>query len=388
MKNVLRELDKQSRAKVRELVQAKKDGTPLIEYNSTFIPEELIRAAGANTYFMCRGGEPEPTDAVLDYMLRFMNPLARSMAGYLELGLDPITPHSDLVVTAQTDCHIGRITELLEFKGVKVNKVGIPADWKKNIAFEYFVESLGKMVAAVEEITGKSVDQEKARENFAVSNRINELFRKINELRVGENSPIGFEDYIRLQHLSFSLGDPAVFAEKLEEIYEELKTAPGAYPEKAPRLLVVGRVFAIGDYVVPRLLDQFGGNVVAEFLDEGVRVTEKDVPLEGDLLENFARNRYLEKMPVTIFQPSWKERFAYIKKAVEDYRIDGVIFYQLEFDEIYDMEYTCISKWLGEMNVPLLKLETAYSYSREEMGPLATRIESFVESLKEEKKNG
>ncbi len=385
MKNVLRELDRQSRAKVRELVQEKKNGTPLIEYNSTFIPEEIIRAAGANTYFMCRGGEPEPTDAVLDYMLRFMNPLARSMAGYVELGLDPITPHSDLVVTAQTDCHIGRITELLEFKGVKVNKVGIPADWKKDIAFNYFVESLGKMVKAVEEITGKPVDMEAAKKNFEVSNRINELFRKIDALRVGEKCPIGFEDYMRLQHLSFSLGEPETFADKLEEIYETLKTADSVYPANAPRLLLVGRVIAIGDYVVPRLLDQYGGAVVAQFLDEGVRVTEKDVDTEGDLVKNFAAARYLDKMPVTIFQPSWKERFAYIKKAIEEYKIDGVVFYQLEFDEIYDMEYTCISKWLAEMNVPLLKLETAYSYSREEMGPLTTRIESFVESLKEEK---
>lgn len=385
MKNVLRELDRQSRAKVRELVQEKKSGTPLIEYNSTFIPEEIIRAAGANTYFMCRSGEPEPTDAVLDYMLRFMNPLARSMAGYLELGLDPITPHSDLVVTAQTDCHIGRITELLEFKGVKVNKVGIPADWKKDIAFDYFVESLEKMVKSVEEITGKPVDRDAAKNNFEVSNRINQLFRKIDALRVGNNSPIGFEDYMRLQHLSFSLGDPELFAEKLEELYEELRTTAGVFPENAPRLLLVGRVIAIGDYVVPRLLDQYGGAVVAQFLDEGVRVTEKDVELEGDLVKNFAASRYLNKMPVTIFQPSWKERFAYIKKAIEDYKIDGVIFYQLEFDEIYDMEYTCISKWLAEMNVPLLKLETAYSYSREEMGPLTTRIESFVASLKEAK---
>ena len=385
LKTVLRDLEKQSKAKVKELVQEKKDGKALIEYNSTFIPEELIRAAGANTYYMCRGGEPEPTDAVLDYMLRFMNPLARSMAGFLELGLDPITPHSDLVVTAQTDCHIGRITELLEFKGVKINKVGIPADWKKDIAFDYYVESLRKMIEKVEEITGRPVDLKAAKENFAVSNRINELFRKIDALRVGEKTPIRFEDYIRLQHLSFSFGNPSEFAEKLEEIYEELKTAEPVFPEKAPRLLLLGRVIAIGDYVVPRLLDQYGGAVVAQFLDEGVRVSEKDVELDGDLVVNFARNRYLDKMPVTIFQPAWKERFEYIKKAIEDYHIDGVIFYQLEFDEIYDMEYTVISKWLGEMNVPLLKLETAYSYSREEMGPLATRIESFIESLKEGK---
>ena len=49
------------------------------------------------------------------------------------------------------------------------------------------------------------------------------------------------------------------------------------------------------------------------------------------------------------------------------------------------MEYTCVAKWLGEMDIPLLKLETAYSYSREEMGPLSNRVESFVENLKEGK---
>jgi len=385
MKNTIRELDKLSKERVRELVREKKNGTPLIEYNSTMLPQEIISAAGANTYFMCRGGEPEPTDAVLDYMLRFMNPLARSMAGYIQLGLDPIAPHSDLIVTAQTDCHIGRITELLEFKGLKVNKVGIPADWKKDVAFDYFVESLNKMVAMVEEVTGNKVDMEKAKANFALSNRINETFRKINELRKGPACPIGFEDYLRLQHLSFTVGDPAFFADKLDEIYEQLKTAAPVFPENAPRILAVGRVFAIGDYVVPRLFDQFGGAVVAEFMDEGIRVTEKDVELEGDPVYNFAKNRYLDKTPLSIFQPAWKERFEVIKKLIEEYKIDGVVFYQLEFDEIYDMEYTIISKWLAKMNIPLLKLETAYSYSREEMGPLTTRVESFVSTLKEGK---
>lgn len=385
MKTVLRELDKLSKARVKELVQEKKNGTALVEFNSTFVPEEMIRAAGANTYFMCRGGEPEPTDAVLDYMLRFMNPLAKSMMGYMELGLDPITPHSDLVVTAQTDCHVGRITELMEFKGIKVNKVGVPADWTKEVAFEYYVESLGKMVKAIEEITGKPVDMEAAKKNFEVTNKINALFRKINELRVGDNSPISFEDYIRLQHLSFSVGNPELFLKELEGIYETLKTAPGVYPEKAPRLLLGGRVIAIGDYVVPRLFDECGAAIVAEMLDEGIRVTEKDVALDGDLLRNFASNRYLEKTPITSFQPAWKARFAHIKELIEKHHIDGVVFYQLEFDEIYDMEYTCISKWLSEINVPLLKLETGYSYSREEMGPLTTRIESFVSNLKEGK---
>ena len=386
-KETIRELSRRSQERVRELVRAKREGTPLIEYNSTFIPEELIRAAGANTYFMCRGGEPEPTDAVLDYMLRFMNPLSRSMAGYMELGLDPITPNADLVAIAETDCHVGRISELMEFKGVKVGKVGVPADWEKPVAFEYYANSIRELLKKVEEITGKSVDMAAAKKNIEVSNRINTLFRRLDALRRGESCPIGFEDYIRLQHLSFSACEPEQFADELEKLCDELEAgkSDSALPANAPRVLVAGRVIAIGDYTMPRLLDSFGCAVTADMLDEGVRVTERDVDTDGDLVENFARNRYLDTTPIDLFQPSWKQRFERMKQLIADGKVDGVIWYQLAFDEIYDMEYSCVAKWLGEMKVPLLKLETAYSYSREEMGPLTNRIENFVQNLKEAK---
>ena len=78
-------------------------------------------------------------------------------------------------------------------------------------------------------------------------------------------------------------------------------------------------------------------------------------------------------------------RFEHLKKLIEEYRIDGVLWYQLSFDEIYDMEYTCIAKWIKEINVPIMKLESSYEYSREAMAPLTTRLESFVDSIKEAK---
>lgn len=384
MKEILKELETLAKARVKELSQAKKNGTPVIEYTGTFIPEELIRAAGAETYLMCRGGEPEPPDAILDYMLRFMNPLARSMAGFLELGLDAVTPISDLLVTQQTDCHVGRVTELLEFKGIKVNKVGVPADWDKPVAFEYYVESLKKMLTEVEEITGKKVDWDLAKVYFDKSNKINELFRKLNELRKRDNPPIGFSEIIRLEHYSFVV-DADIMIEKLTKLYEELVNAPGKFEEGAPRILVAGRAFAIGDYTVPRLIEESGGVIVAELMDEGIRAIEKDVELEGDLLRNFAKNRYLDKTPINLFQPSWRIRYERIKELIEEYKVDGVIWYQLAFDEIYDMEYACLAKWMSDSKVNITKFETSYEYSRESMGPLTTRIESYVESLKEKK---
>jgi benzoyl-CoA reductase/2-hydroxyglutaryl-CoA dehydratase subunit BcrC/BadD/HgdB len=384
MKDIMQELEALSKARIPEVRKAHKEGKKVIEYTGNFIPEEMIRALGAEPYLMCRGGEPEPPEAVQEYMLRFMNPLARSMAGYYLMGLDMVSPVADVIVAQQTDNHVGRISELLEFKGLPVFKVGVPADWKRDFNFDYYVAALRRMQEKLEEVTGNKLDEDALKEQFKKTNRINAALRKLDELRKKENPPIGMNEFIRLNHYSFTV-DPDVVAEKLEALYDELKDAPGIFPEGAPRILIAGHAIAMGDYTVPKLVEEAGGAIVADFMDEGIRPYKNDISLEGDPIEAFARCRYLEKPPVDIFQPSWKERMAYIRKLIEEYRVDGVLWYQLSFDEIYDMEYSCIAKKLGDDKVPVIKLETSYEYSRESMGPLTTRVESFVESLKEGK---
>lgn len=381
MKRIMQELDKLSRARVAELQKAKKDGRFVIQYTGNFIPDDMIRAVGAEPYLMCRGGEPEPPDAVLEYMLRFMNPLARSMAGFYVLGLDPVTPISDLIIMQQTDNHVGRISELFEFKGLPVFKVGVPSDWEKEIAFDYYVKSLEKMKIKLEEMSGKPIDNIIVKKYMEKTNKINAGLRKINSLRKKDNPPIGLTEFIRLNHYSFNV-ESDIMIGMLEELYQLLKDAPGKFTEKAPRILFAGHALAMGDYTVPRLVEEAGGAIVADFLDEGIRPYMNDIKLEGDPWLAFARSRYLEKPPINVFQPAWEKRFEYIQELIKEYKIDGVIWYQLSFDEIYDMEYSCLAKWLGELKIPLLKMESSYEYSREAMAPLTTRIESFVESLK------
>lgn len=382
MQKIMQELEAHAKARSRQLVQEKEQGVPLIGYNSTFIPEELIRAAGANTYYMCRGGEPEPPEAVFDSMLRFMNPLSRSLAGFNVLGLDPITPHADLVVVAQTDTHYGRISEYMEFKGVKVAKVGVPGDWKRTIALDYYAKSIRKLIDKVCDITGKSLDLGAAKENFKLTNKINAVLRQISQLRNLDNPPIGLSQFIRINHLSM-LCEPAFFLEKAEALYAVLKDAAGKFTGKPVRILAAGRAFAIGDYTVIRKFEERGAVIVGEMMDEGSRAYELDVKLDGDLIENFAANRYKERVPINLFQPSWQNRFEHMQALISGCNADAVLWYQLVFDEIYDMEYSCVAKWLNEINVPFLKLESSYTYTREEMGPMLTRIESFIASIKE-----
>ena len=284
----------------------------------------------------------------------------------------------------QSDCHYGRMSEILEYKGVPVYKIGVPADNVIDISQQYYRSELKEFRAKLEEICGHAISDDDIRAAYAKTNKINELLRKINELRKKDNPPITFSDFIKLNHYTYRMDyDDSIAA--LEKIYEELKDAPGAHKADAPRILIMGRAVALGDYMVPSIIEASGGAIVSEFLDEAIRPFDCDISTEGDVVDAFAEAMYDKKVPITIFQPAWDTRFEHLKKLIEENRIDGVLWYQLAFDEIYDMEFTVLRAKLAKMGMPVMKLESSYEYSREAMAPLTTRLESFVESLKEAK---
>jgi len=75
-------------------------------------------------------------------------------------------------------------------------------------------------------------------------------------------------------------------------------------------------------------------------------------------------------------------RIAHLKQMIKDYDVQGVIVYQLFMEDIYDYENSLVLTAMDEIGMPCLKLESSYEYSREAMGPLTTRVESFIQSLK------
>jgi benzoyl-CoA reductase/2-hydroxyglutaryl-CoA dehydratase subunit BcrC/BadD/HgdB len=379
--NTLGELAQTARTRPEKLKELKKNGAKIIGYIGRFVPEELIYASGAIPYLLCRGGQPEPPDAVIPYMLRFMSPYSRSQIGYHLLGIDPVVPMLDLIVAQCSDCHESRLADLFEYFKLPAVRLGIPPDWGKSLSRDYYYKGLIQLKQKLEAITGNKVSDQKLKESTDSINKIRDILSKINLLRKKQPSPLGGTDFIRLNHYSF-YGEPEKLLPKLNDLYEELQKGKSPFSKEAPRLLLAGHVVGVGDYVVPKLIEESGGAIAAEFLDEGMRHCEWRVKTDGDLMRNLAETYYLERTPPSIFQPAWEERAETMKKLVRNFNIDGVIWYELSFEEIYDMECSIISKVLNEINIPFLKLESSYEYSREAMAPLATRVESFVETVK------
>lgn len=380
--DTLEELAQIARTRPEKLKEQKEKGVKIVGYIGRFVPEELIHASGAVPYLMCRGGEPEPPDAVIPYMLRFMSPYARSQIGYHLLGIDPVVPMLDLIVVQNSDCHESRLADLFEYFKLPTARLGVPPDWKKALSRDYYQKRLTWLGEKLEVLTGNKISGEKLKKSIESINQTRDLLSRINLLRKKQTPPIGGYDFIRLNHYSFYC-DLEKLLPKLNDLYEQLQKGKSPFSREAPRILLAGHVVGMGDYVVPKLIEDSGGVVVTEFLDEGMRQCAWNVKTDGDLMRNLGETYYLSRTPPSIFQPAWEERVEIMEKLIRDFNIDGVIWYELSFEEIYDLECSIISKAMDEMNMPFLKLESSYEYSREAVGPLTTRVESFIESVKQ-----
>ena len=382
--DVIEELAHIARTRPENLKKEKGQGTKIVGYTGRFVPEELIYAAGATPYLICRGGEPEPPEATLPYMLRFLSPFARAQIGYQLLGIDPVIPMLDLIVAECGDCHEARLADLLEYFKFPTIRLGVPSDWEKSISADYYYKGLLRLREKLEALTDNKISDQKLGESANSINKVRDLLKKISLLRKEQPPPIGGYDFIRLNHYSFYC-DLDELTKKLDDLYTQLKERKSPSSIDAPRILLAGHVVAVGDYVVPKLIEDSGGVIATEFLDQGIRQYPWNVETDGDLMKNLGKTYYLERTPPSIFQPAWGKRIEFMKGLIRDFNIDGVIWYQLSFEEVYNMECSVVLKSMDEIKMPFLKLESSYEYAREAMGTLATRIESFIEAIKQKR---
>lgn len=383
MQELLDEFDRICRRRPTDIASARAKGVKLVAYSGCYVPEALIYAAGAKPYPLWRGGEPEAPDAVLDESLRFLNPFYRSIYGFYKLGVDPILPMADLVAMSLTDCHIYRIAELIENRGLPIVKVGVPTDWKTPEDYEYYKTKVALFKDKLEEVTGNKITEESLKEEVEKGNQINALLREVDSYRKCGNPPITGLEFFKINHCT-TLCDPDVAIGMLKKIVKELAASTDKDDQSdKPRLVVFGHAVAIGDYVAMKALEDSGCVIVHEVVDDALRMYEKDIAIDGDVFDNICRALYLEKLPSNNQQPSWRERKAHLLGVVDGYRVDGVVWYELLYDEIYDMEFVPLAKTLGEKAIPLLRLQTSYEYTREATGPLMTKVETFADSVKE-----
>ena len=139
---------------------------------------------------------------------------------------------------------------------------------------------------------------------------------------------------------------------------------------------------AVPNWKLPFIIETTGAIIVGEESCVGERGTRNLVDESSndinDLMEAIV-DRYF-KIDCAIFTPN-QERSDHIVNMAKQYKADGVIHYALQFCSPYAVESYSVEKDLKAAGIPMLRLET--DYSQNDVGQMKTRVQAFLEILKQ-----
>ncbi len=151
------------KGRVAELEEAKEKGVKMVGYfPGSYVPEELIRAAGTVPLCLVEGGDTAALKAASLVMPSLYCPFSRAQVGERMLKRNPYYSLVDMLVALITCQHLKKVAEVWEYYGdVEVCKLGIPHQHTQDSELEYFIGRLKMLKGRLEALTGNEIPDDK-----------------------------------------------------------------------------------------------------------------------------------------------------------------------------------------------------------------------------------
>jgi benzoyl-CoA reductase/2-hydroxyglutaryl-CoA dehydratase subunit BcrC/BadD/HgdB len=372
--------------RVDELDKLRKEGNKIIGAFCLYAPEELAYAANATMVGLCGGADFSIPDAEAT-LPRNMCPLIKSFYGF-KVGLTcPYFQCCDMLV-GETPCDgKKKVYELLnEHTPTYVIEVPHKPDTPQGRSL--WLKELEEFKTQLEKLTGNTITAKKLKASIELINNKRKALKRLAELRKATPAPISGLDALIVTQIGF-YDDVKRFTTKVNELCDELeervKNGVGVTDKNAPRLMVSGCPMAVPNWKLPSIAESAGASIVVEESCVGSRYFMDMVEPKGeslnDLLEALVEK--YAKIPCACFTPN-DARIESVNQLAKDFKVDGVVYYTLQFCHSYNVEAVKVGKALKGEDVPMLKIET--DYTMEDAEQIRTRLEAFLEMIKGKRK--
>lgn len=367
--------------RIKEIRDAQAQGRKVIGSYCVFVPEELILSVGGVSVGLCTGGEWGFSEAE-KFLPRNTCSLIKSAFGFKLTKVCPYFEACDLVVGENTCDGKKKSYEILG--GIVDNLYVMDLPQTKSEQGRALLKAeYQRFAEALEKLSGKSIDAAGLKAGIQTANRKRQAVKRLAELRGADPAPISGLDAL-LSNQVFFYDDPVRFTDSVNKICDELEgrveAAEGVFPKGTPRIVVSGCPMATPNWKLPWIVETSKAVIVAEESCVGERGTRWLTGESGETVEQLIDNivdRYFQ-IDCAVFTPN-PSRLDYVKELVSKRKADGVIHYNLQFCQPYQVESGIVEAELEKDGIPVLRLDT--DYSQEDVGQIRTRVEAFVERI-------
>lgn len=369
--------DEARKAGFIKMKELKEQGTRVVGIFCSFVPVEILMAAGAVSASLCASSE-QPITAAETKLPRNLCPLIKASYGFALTDTCPYFYFADLIVGETTCDGKTKMFELMnELKETYVMQ--LPSG-RNERALKAWKEEIIALKEKLEDFYGIEITEEDIRQAIRIKNRERRSMLRFMELGKLNPAPIsGYEIGTRADSLAFNFDMEErirLVDERTEEVLRDWEENYKGKPSDRPRILVTGCPNAgVRDKII-KTVEEMGADVVAfdscSGTREKVELVDENLPVFDALAKKYLNINCSVMSPNT-------SRMGYIKDMIRDYQADAVIEIILQSCHTYNIEAHFVKRAVEEENIPYLMLET--DYSRSDQGQIATRLEALLETL-------
>lgn len=373
---LLNEFKECSEHPYRVISAYKQEGKKVIGVLPYFAPVELVVAAGMVPMGIW-GSNKKTIAQAKEYCATFYCTIAQLA---LEMLLDGTLDQLDGIITP-TICDTLRPMSQ-NFRVAMEGKLPCiflahPQHRKPAFGLQFTVDQYMHVKSELEKISGNTITDEALRDAIKVMNRSRKARREFVKLAGQHPEAISAVERSAVLRSAWFM-EPAVHAQKLEELNEELSKLP-ASNWKGRKVVTSG---IICDN--PKLLQIFDDNNIAIAADDVAQETRAfrvDASEEGDPMMALAQQFADQDYDVLLYDEySNKNRRAdYVVQMVKESGAQGLVLFMQQFCDPEEMEYPYLKKALDDAGIPHIKL--GVDQQMRDFGQASTAIQAFADVL-------
>ena len=355
----------------------KDNGGKIVGTYCSFIPTELIMAAGAIPVTICATSE-EPIAAAQEHLPSNLCPLIKASYGFALTDTCPYFYFSDFIVGETTCDGKKKMFELMnDIKNTYVMQLPSSRD---EVALTMWEAEIKKFWKKLEDFYGVTITEEDVKKAILQKNAERDLVLEYLDLGKLNPSPIsGYELGTKLDTLSFipSMEERCKqLRERIDEVKADWEANYNGKVSRKPRILITGCPNGgVRDKTI-KVLEELGADVVAFDACNSNREKIEKVDTTLPVTEALAK-KYLN-INCSVMSPN-TNRLKFISDMIDDYQVDGVLEIILQACHTFSIESYNVKKSVLAKKIPYLKVET--DYSKADAGQINTRLEAFLETI-------
>jgi bzd-type benzoyl-CoA reductase N subunit len=356
-----------------EIKQFKAGGGKVFGWLCTYVPEELVHAAGGLPVRITGYQNETELDDANAHLYIVSCSFSRSC---LQMGLRGKYDHLDGIIAGSTCDGARRLYDhwCRYIKTPFAVILSVPRKYNEDTMVLYYQEVLG-LKKGLEDYLNIAIKDEALLNSIRVYNHSRELLRRLYELRKRAEPPITGAETFEILNASFRM-PKELFNRWMEELLPKLEASEVKNKGKA-RIMVIGSVLNNPAFI--KSIEEQGGLVVTDELCTSVRYWYDLVVRQGDEppLKAIAR-RYLTNFPCARMFPS-TDRFERIIGLIRDYKVDGIVSQNIRYCVPYAHDLPMLKDKIKDLGIPVLALDIEYGTSGS--GQIQTRVQALLEMI-------